>query len=162
MALSTAALPLGLEFGLGCFFFLLNLDPKTEEQEFLDVTAKDDQGYTILHVACEYDLLKATEKLLSLPTGGELLESKDRLQDRPIHRCAAKNSVASGDCIHFRHYDQIITPFPRKHVNSSIAAVKESRHHIHKYPWIHPTPCRCIVGIRRRVGAVGEGRQRPR
>ena len=60
LALSTAALPGGFEFGMECFSYLLSL-PSSEEREDLELMSKDDQGYTALHVACEYDFAKAPE-----------------------------------------------------------------------------------------------------
>ena len=95
LALSTAALPGGYDFGLECFLYLLSV-PKSEDREDLDLCAKDDQGYTALHTACEYDIIKAAEALIESPAGSELLETKDRLQNRPIHTCASHNSSTTG------------------------------------------------------------------
>ena len=96
LALSTAALPGGYDFGMKCFLYLLSI-PKTEDRESLDLIAKDDQGYTALHTASEYDFVEAAKALIDSSAGKELLEAKDRLQNRPIHRCAYNNSVRTGN-----------------------------------------------------------------
>ena len=89
-----------MTFGLECFSFLLSAQPIDEADVPLDLLAKDDQGYTAMHVACEYDLSKAVEQMLASSAGAELAEAKDRLQNKPIHSCASNNSIASGELSH--------------------------------------------------------------
>lgn len=105
-ALFAIALPEGAVFGKQFFNLLL-------DHPYCDITAKDDQGYNILHVASELNLSAIAQQILdyapntmdeeesaavnteesngSKPSS-VLLDAKDRTGQRPLHKCAAKNA----------------------------------------------------------------------
>jgi acetoin utilization deacetylase AcuC-like enzyme len=89
LAITLAALPGGGAFGAAAASLILT--------NSCDLTAKDDQGYTALHCAAQLNLLGLVESILG--AAGEhleiLLEAKDRVGQRPLHRCAEKNAVTS-------------------------------------------------------------------
>lgn len=91
LCVSTAALPEGYDFGAAALAHLLG--PLKPDSEPLDLTAKDDHGFTVLHLACEYDFLDIARQSLKATSGGELLESRDRLSNRPLHACALHDSI---------------------------------------------------------------------
>jgi ankyrin repeat protein len=86
IALGVSALPGGLDFGLAAFAYLL---PHS------DITSKDDQGATVLHIASELNLSTAIAQLLNHQHGNELMELKDRAGLRAIHRAAAADAIES-------------------------------------------------------------------
>lgn len=90
LLLFVAALPNGLNFAHSSMKVLL-------ENNRYDLSAKDDQGYRALHLACELDLAVAATLLLHAKNSADSLEAKDRIGNRPLHICAAKNSKESGN-----------------------------------------------------------------
>jgi len=94
LCISTAALPDGRDFGTSGLALLLG--PLQPDKEPLELSAKDDHGFTVLHLACEYDFVDIATMILNVPTTGiELLESKERLSNQPLHSCALHDSVAT-------------------------------------------------------------------
>ena len=89
---NVCALPHGLEFGKECLKFFLATPT-------YDVTAKDDQGSNVLHVACELNLSFAVTEILSHTRSNELVEAKDRLGNRPLHKCCMQDSVSAGELL---------------------------------------------------------------
>eukprot|EP00596_Hydrurales_sp_CCMP1899_P003639 CAMPEP_0119048606 /NCGR_PEP_ID=MMETSP1177-20130426/59890_1 /TAXON_ID=2985 /ORGANISM="Ochromonas sp, Strain CCMP1899" /LENGTH=826 /DNA_ID=CAMNT_0007024745 /DNA_START=66 /DNA_END=2546 /DNA_ORIENTATION=+ len=79
-------MPNGMEFGLKSFSFLL---------QHADLTAKDDQGATALHIAAELNLSSAITELLLTEEGMETLHLKDRAGLRALHRAAAADSSSA-------------------------------------------------------------------
>lgn len=64
---------------------------------------QDDQGYTALHCAAQLNLRGLVEAVLGAAAaeGSEILvEARDRVGQRPLHRCAEKNSTEAGRGMH--------------------------------------------------------------
>ena len=85
LALSVATLPGAKNFGLDCFHLFVKHDA--------DCSAKDDQLATVLHLAAEYDFADVLTSLLENPSLALDLECKDRGGNRPLHRCAWRDSA---------------------------------------------------------------------
>eukprot|EP00602_Paraphysomonas_sp_CaronLab_P002589 CAMPEP_0185019948 /NCGR_PEP_ID=MMETSP1103-20130426/2532_1 /TAXON_ID=36769 /ORGANISM="Paraphysomonas bandaiensis, Strain Caron Lab Isolate" /LENGTH=895 /DNA_ID=CAMNT_0027550535 /DNA_START=54 /DNA_END=2741 /DNA_ORIENTATION=- len=98
LAISTAILPGGFDFGISCALKLLTLG--------CDIDAKDDQGITALQLACEYNLGPIVENMIRTITSedesseGEkgtklldTLDAKDRRGNRALHHCAMTDAV---------------------------------------------------------------------
>jgi ankyrin repeat protein len=85
LALSVATLPGAKNFGLECFHLFVKHDA--------DCSAKDDQLATVLHLAAEYDFSDVLTSLLENPSLAVDLECKDRGGNRPLHRCAWRDSA---------------------------------------------------------------------
>ena len=86
---TTFSLPNGAEFVKHCYPYILN-------HPMHDLFAKDDQLSTVLHTASDIDCLFAAEMILNHSGTTELLEAKDRLGFRPIHRCCVQDSKLMG------------------------------------------------------------------
>ena len=89
-ALFAIMLPDGESFGRQFFDVLFN-------HPNCDITAKDDQGYNILHVVSELNLSDIAQCVLDKGDDEDvnakgLLDAKDRTGQRPLHKCAAKNA----------------------------------------------------------------------
>ena len=59
------------------------------------VPFQDDQNASVLHVAAELDLVDALKQLLETEDGKELIDAKDRVGYRALHRAAASNAVGT-------------------------------------------------------------------
>ena len=100
IAVSVAALPDGYDFGMAALKLLLG-------ESYANVLAKDDQGQSALHLACEYDLPEVATLLLD--SGCDLAETLTALRDRTkgtaLHKCAARNSTACAQLLLARGSD---------------------------------------------------------
>lgn len=113
LAVMVAALPGGLEFGSAAASLILTNSCDLTAKVFACILtaaatriiltvasiAQDDQGYTALHWAAQLDLCALVQAILSAAAaeGSEiLLEARDRVGQRPLHRCAEKNAVSAG------------------------------------------------------------------
>ena len=59
------------------------------------IPIQDDQNASVLHIAAELDLIDALKQLLETEDGKELLDAKDRVGFRALHRAAASNAVGT-------------------------------------------------------------------
>ena len=87
-----------------------------------EISSRDDQGFTILHLLCEFNLinyLKAVHEVASEDIFNILLENKDRLGYRPIHKAASGNSQ---QCLSF------ICTFPSLQLSSQTLAGETALH----------------------------------
>ena len=87
-----------------------------------EISSRDDQGFTILHLVCEFDLIdyaKAIREATNDEIFSVLLETKDRLGYRPIHRAAVGNSSL---CLEFLFESSVVL--------SSITLAGETALHI--------------------------------
>ena len=85
LVLNTAVLPEGREFGLELFRLLV-------AQEKIDLSARDDQLATAVHVASEYNLVDCLKVLLSVSEAFDV-DAKDRTGMRPLHRAASRDAA---------------------------------------------------------------------
>lgn len=91
LILSVAVLPGGEEFGPRAFSLVLDRS---------DVSSRDDQWGTIMHVAAEYNLVYALQGALSKDRTNSkrsvsVLDSKDRVGFRPVHRAVLGNALSA-------------------------------------------------------------------
>ena len=91
LVLNTAVLPEGREFAMEVFRLLVS-------QENIDLSARDDQMATALHVASEYNLVECIKMLLSIPDACDV-DAKDRTGMRPLHRAASRDASEACKCL---------------------------------------------------------------
>ena len=86
LLLVTASLPEGYEFASAAFTLML-------QAEKLDLTARDDQLSTALHVAAECNLTEQIKQLLALP--GIEVDARDRTGMKALHRAVCRDAAAA-------------------------------------------------------------------
>lgn len=91
LTLFSMALPGGEAFGAACAKLLIDYGT--------DLTMKDDQGCTALHIACDFNLAPIVEMILASPNVDDLMNAKDKLGMRPLHRCAIRDSVDAANIL---------------------------------------------------------------
>lgn len=94
LALTTALLPEGRDFGLECFELLINSGA--------NVLAKDDQGFTVMHIAAESNMVEALNRLFQdEETASELLLAVPSVVDRltPLHKAAVGNATEASTAL---------------------------------------------------------------
>jgi ankyrin repeat protein len=101
LALTATLLPGGKDFGMKCFTTLL--------AQGCSATAKDDRGYSVLHVAAKHNLVEAMALLFEyLEPPADLINWSSKINGITALHCAARADAADAASLLVRTYEHIL------------------------------------------------------